>query len=74
MDRNAAQKAAAEVRARLARDQISGKELATHLGLSAFAVSRRLRGTTPFSLTELDATARFLGIGITELLPEEAAA
>lgn len=64
---------AGEVRALLARRQISGKQLATHLGLSQFAVSRRLRGETPFSVDELAATAEWLGVPVASLLTEAAA-
>lgn len=64
---------AAEVRATLARNQISGKQLAAHLGISQFAVSRRLRGETPFSVDELSATADFLAVSLEELLATKAA-
>jgi transcriptional regulator with XRE-family HTH domain len=60
---------AGEVRAVLARRQISGKQLASQLGMSQFAISRRLRGETPFSIDELAASAEFLGVPLTELLP-----
>lgn len=67
------QQVAAEIRAVLARNQTSGKQLAGHLGISQFAVSRRLRGETPFSVDELSATADFLGIPLATLVSERAA-
>jgi transcriptional regulator with XRE-family HTH domain len=59
---------AGEVRATLARRQISGKQLAAHLGVSQFAVSRRLRGETAFSIDELSATADYLGVPVSAFL------
>lgn len=72
MERNANEHIAAEVRAHLARRRRSGKQLASALDLSAFAVSRRLRGQTPFSASELQATAGFLGVDVADLLPPDA--
>jgi transcriptional regulator with XRE-family HTH domain len=68
------QQVAGEVRALLARRQISGKQLAAHLGISQFAVSRRLRGQTSFSLDELSAAADFLGVALEDLLSAKDAA
>jgi transcriptional regulator with XRE-family HTH domain len=63
---------AEEIRAVLARRRISGKEMASALGLSQFAMSRRLRGETPFSLDELDAVARHLGVPVSSLITDPA--
>lgn len=67
------QHAAGEIRAHLARRQISGKTFAARLGLSQFAVSRRLRGQTPFSIDELSRAAEFLGVPLVDLLPSQPA-
>lgn len=64
---------AGEIRALLARRQASGKQLASHLGMSQFAISRRLRGETPFSIDELAAAAEFLGVPMSDLVAERAA-
>jgi transcriptional regulator with XRE-family HTH domain len=69
MTRNVSEGVAEELRALLARRQISGKQLAAHLGISQFAVSRRLRGETPFTVDELTAIAEFLGVSLHDLLP-----
>lgn len=69
--RTADEHIAAEVRAELARQQGTGKQLGSVLGLSAFAVSRRLRGLTPFSVSELQATAKYLGVDLADLLPTQ---
>lgn len=67
------QQVAGEVRALLARRRISGKQLAAHLGISQFAVSRRLRGETPFSIDELSCAAEFLGVPVEQLIAAQAA-
>lgn len=64
---------AGEVRALLARRQLSGKQLAARLGISQFSVSRRLRGQVPFSIDELAVAAEFLGVELGDLLAERAA-
>lgn len=67
------QHVAGEVRALLARRQITGKQLAVHLGVSQFSVSRRLRGQTAFSIDELTSVAGFLGVPVEELITGPAA-
>lgn len=74
MDREErSRRVAGEVRAHLARRQLSGKQLATALGVSQFSVSRRLRGEVPFSVDELSVAADFLGVDLSDLLAERAA-
>lgn len=53
---------AAEVRAALARDGRSAAALAREANISTAALSRKLRGTTPFYVEELLAVADALGI------------
>jgi transcriptional regulator with XRE-family HTH domain len=60
---------AASVRAELARQRKSGSALARHLGLPQSAVSRRLLGHVPFDVDQLAATAAWLNVPITDLLP-----
>lgn len=62
------QRAAAEVRASLARSMVSQRALARHLRISESSLSRRLRGATPFSIDELAAIAELLEVDLTELL------
>lgn len=65
---------AANVRSELNRLGKTQCELATALKLSQTAVSRRLRGLTPFDVDELATTAELLGVSASSLLGEVAAA
>lgn len=60
---------AAEVRAQLARQQLTGTALAAAIGKSEMYVSRRLRGHVAFDLGDVEQAARFLGIAVNDLLP-----
>lgn len=71
MEQTATARTAGAVRAELARRKITGRDLATALGWSVTTTWRRLNGTNPFDVDELDAVARHLGIPIADLLPEE---
>lgn len=62
------------VRAELARQRKSGRELAKALGWSERTTRRRLAGETAFRITELPAISRELGIPLTDLIPVEPAA
>lgn len=57
---------AAEVRAELARRQISGRRLGLALGWSQYYVSARLRGEVPFSLADLKRMAEYLEVPVTK--------
>lgn len=61
--------AAAEVRAELARQQISQSRLALALGMTEVSMSRRLRAQTPFDVNELVAIAEFLQVPVSRFLP-----
>jgi transcriptional regulator with XRE-family HTH domain len=61
---------ATEVRALMARYDIVQLDLQKALGLSQSAVSKRLRGVTPFDVNELDEIARFFGMSLAELIKE----
>ena len=52
---------------------ISQDTLATSLGVSQAAVSRRLTGAVAFDVTELDALAQLFGVPASRLLGEDAA-
>jgi transcriptional regulator with XRE-family HTH domain len=56
---------AAEVRAWLARRQISGRSAARELGMTEIYLNRRLRGAVPFNVIDLGALARLLRVPIT---------
>lgn len=60
---------AAEVRAEVARKQISQDKLAAQVGCSRQALNRRLTGATPFDVAELAAIADALGVPVTQFLP-----
>jgi transcriptional regulator with XRE-family HTH domain len=60
---------AAEVRAHLARRQLTGTAFANAIGRSEMYVSRRLRGEIPFDLADIEQVATFLGITVADLLP-----
>lgn len=64
--------AAGEIRATLARRQITGKELASKLGVSRSWISYRLTGTTEIGLNDLQRIAAALSVDIADLLPTNA--
>lgn len=65
---------AAEVRAELARKQMSQVALAEHLGVAQATVSRRLTGEVPFDVAELGQVAEILGVSPTHFFPARVAA
>lgn len=60
---------AAEVRAHLARRQLTATALANAIGKSEMYVSRRIRGEVAFDLVDIEQVARFLSIAVADLLP-----
>lgn len=62
------QRIAAEIRAEMARQQRSQRELADALSYTQQAVSRRLAGHVAIDLNELDLIARFLGVSVAHLM------
>lgn len=64
-----ADRVAAEVRAHLARRQLTGSALAATIGKSEMYVSRRLRGDVPFDLNDIEQAAQFLGVSVADLMP-----
>lgn len=63
---------AAEVRAHLARQQLSGRALARLIGESPTWAARRLSGSTAMDADDLERIADVLGISLSELLADAA--
>jgi transcriptional regulator with XRE-family HTH domain len=57
---------AAEIRAELARQNLTYAALAKAIGMSPSTLGRRLEGLRPFYLEELEAIAQFLGLKLSE--------
>ena len=65
------ERVAEEIRALAARYKSEGVNqtaLASVIGVSQSQISKRLRGKTPFTLTELELIAEFFGVDAAELL------
>jgi len=60
---------AEEVRALMARRQMSGRTLATKLNVSPSWVSYRLSGKQPIDVNDMLLIANALGVGVHDLLP-----
>lgn len=73
LNRTAAQRTAANVRAEMARKRITQIKLAESVGWSQGAVSRRLSGRVPFNIEELARVAEILGVTVADLVAEVAA-
>ena len=58
---------AGEIRAELGRQNLTYTALAAATGITPSTLSRRLIGTKPFLLEELQSIARFLGIKLSDL-------
>lgn len=71
MRQTPAEQVAEAVRVELARRRTSGRAMARELGWSFTTTARRLNGSSPFDIDELDAVARFLGVPVSALLPTE---
>lgn len=64
---------AANIRAEMARQKISGRELARRLGEAPMWVQRRVAGTGPITVEELARIASVLGVPAADLLGEQRA-
>lgn len=64
---------ATEVRAEMARQRISGVQLAERLGRSQAYLARRLMGDVSFDLSDLEAIAAELDVDVWQFLPAVAA-
>lgn len=72
MTRTAVERIAANVRAEMARQQITQVQLAGRLELSQAAISRRLSSRVPFNVEELARIAGVLEVPLSALLHEAA--
>ncbi len=70
MSKRATEAVAAEVRAEMGRQDVNGAQLAQRLGVSEMWVSRRIRGITPLTVSELADVAKALAVPIAKFLPE----
>ncbi|MGZ0150692.1 helix-turn-helix domain-containing protein [Kribbella sp. WER1] len=73
MTNTPAERIGANVRAEMARHNISQTSLALQLSLSQASVSSRLRGEIAFDVNELHRVAGFLGVPVAVLLAEQPA-
>lgn len=55
----------------MARQNLRQHQLATALGLPQTSISKRLSGSVPFDVVELEKTAAFLGVPVTQLLGDK---
>lgn len=58
---------AANVRAAMARQRVTGLEVAARLGMTQSAWSRRHTGRTPFDVNEIAVLADVLGVSVADL-------
>lgn len=65
---------AAEVRAELARQQKTQRDLAADIGMTQQALQLRLVGSRSFRAEELSAIAQALGVPVERFLPASASA
>ena len=61
---------AAEVRAEMARQRISGRQAARRLGWTQPYLSRRLTGDIPFDVADLADLADLLGVQVSVFFPQ----
>lgn len=64
---------AGEIRAAMARRQLSQQALADLAGVTQSYLARRLVGRVPFDVADLERLAPHLGITVSSLLPAERA-
>ena len=60
---------AAEIRAEMARQQVSQQHIADALGVSRQAVSRRITGEVPWDIAEMSKVAAALGVPVHSYMP-----
>ncbi len=65
------QRVAIEIKVEMVRRGISGRRLATKLGVSQTWISSRLAGTTPIDVNDLYRIAAALGAKTQDLLPQD---
>lgn len=67
-NRRASERLADEVRAELARQKRTAGDAAAAIGITAHTMGRRLNGSSPFNVLELDALGRWLGVDAATLM------
>lgn len=72
MSQTTAEVVGAAVRAELARAGKSQTDLAAVLGVTQAAVSKRIRGVTPFDVNEIALVAQALGVDVSVLIADHA--
>lgn len=58
------------VHAAMWRARVTQTQMARELGLDQAAVNRRLRGRTPWKVSDVITAARVLGVSVAELMPQ----
>jgi transcriptional regulator with XRE-family HTH domain len=71
---DATRRVAAAVSAALGESNLSVLSAAEQTGIPRSTLSRRLTGTSPFTITELDLLARLLGVSVEHFITNGAAA
>ena len=71
MPQNTTSHDASELRAELARQRISARELSRRVGETPTWVHRRVVGTTEMTVSDLARFAEAIGVPITQLLPKD---
>jgi transcriptional regulator with XRE-family HTH domain len=66
--RGLTRRTAAQIRALMAARRLTGRDLGAVLELSPAAISRRLYGDGSFSLDEVEVTAEWLGVPLTDII------
>jgi transcriptional regulator with XRE-family HTH domain len=72
MSQSTAEVVGANVRAEMSRAGKSQNDLAAVLGVTQTAVSKRLRGVTPFDVNEIALVARALDVDMSVLIADPA--
>jgi transcriptional regulator with XRE-family HTH domain len=73
MSQSLADFARGQIRAEMARQELTAGQLAARLGVSDMWVSRRLRGLTPIAVDELEQIANALNLPVSIFLERSAA-
>lgn len=67
-DRNAAQRAATEIRGLMGARRLNATDLASVIGVSTSTAKRRMSGETDLPLNELEAIAAWLGVSVGRII------
>ena len=64
---------AREIRAELARQRLTNRELAERVGIQPSGISRRLDGEIPLKVSEVEQIAAALGVSVTQFVGADVA-